>query len=141
MNPPGPDWRNLGNCLAAARNGRSVPEIAAASGVSIMSIYAYESGRPYAKPPAKMWRLVNFYRWTPDSLDVVLAGGQPRLLPAATRAQAAAMMAAVRADPRLSKDTASIMCEVIASLVTDADPGGGRVEAASPNGTTAPPSD
>lgn len=119
---PAPDWRHLGNCLTAARNGRSVPEIAAAAGVSVMSIYAYESGRAYAKPPAKMWRLVNYYRWTPDSLDAVLAGGLPRVLPAATHEQAAVMMARVRADASLSHAAQDALCKVIQDMVTPDDP-------------------
>lgn len=75
------DWLHLADCLRASRNGRSVAAIAEATGISHATIEAYETGRTYRRPPDKMWRLVNYYRWTPDSLRNVLAGGYPTVLP------------------------------------------------------------
>ena len=83
-----------------------------------------------------MWALVNFYRWTPDSLRIVLAGGLPRHLPEVSADQAAAWVARLAADPAVSPRELKAMERAIASLVsaTPTDP-------ATMNGTTAPPSD
>lgn len=80
---PSEGWTHLGDCLRAERNGRPVVRIAHEAGISHTTIESYESGRKrYARPPDKMWRLVGFYRWTPDSLRRVLLGGLPDRLPA-----------------------------------------------------------
>lgn len=131
MKPPPGDWAHLGDCLQADRNGRPVNEIARASGVSASSIEMYESGRAWKTPPPKLWQLVNFYRWTPDSLRAVLAGGLPRYLPVVTPRQAATMMVRIRANPDLSPATREILCAEIAKMVT-ADNGTNGITAPTP---------
>lgn len=73
-------WRHLGNCLRYERKGRSRAEVAEATKISVGTIEDYENGRVYRRPPDKMWRLANFYRWTPDSLHKVLRGENPTYL-------------------------------------------------------------
>lgn len=75
------DWQHLGDCLRAERDARPRSEVARDSGISHATIEAYESGRVYNRPPDKLWRLINYYRWTPDSLRKVLEGGLPTHLP------------------------------------------------------------
>ncbi len=72
------DWRHLGRTLRAARGGRSRAEVERESGVSATQIKRYEAG--VVTPPEipdKMWMLAAYYGWTPDSVEKVLAGGEP----------------------------------------------------------------
>lgn len=82
MTHPDEAWIRLGQFLAAERGGRSRASVAAASGVGARTIQEYESGRAFRRPPQKLWDLLRYYRWTPDSLTAVLAGGLPDHMPA-----------------------------------------------------------
>lgn len=74
-------WRRLGDLLAAERGGRSRATVSKASGVGARTIQEYENGKPFRRPPQKLWDLLRYYRWTPDSLRRVLDGGLPTYLP------------------------------------------------------------
>lgn len=72
------DWKYLGRCLRAARDGRPRSEIAAAAEVSEPTIKRYERGEVNGHEiPDKLQRLANYYRWSPDSLDRILDEGPP----------------------------------------------------------------
>lgn len=76
------DWQHLGRALRVARGGRSRSEVDRLSGVSATQIKRYEAG--LVTPPEipdKMWTLITFYGWTPDSIGKVLAGGEPTYAP------------------------------------------------------------
>lgn len=74
----GRDWKYLGRCLRAARDGRPRSEIATAADVSEPTIKRYERGLINGEEvPDKLQRLANFYRWSPDSLDRILDEGPP----------------------------------------------------------------
>lgn len=96
------DWRHLGDCLRAARDGRPLAQIAKASGVAARTIQQYEEGKARRRPTDKMWRLMNFYRWTPDSARRVLGGGYPATIPPFTQAQAARFEQGVLDSPDLT---------------------------------------
>lgn len=81
MKEAGRDWVHLGHCLRQERGGRSRREIEEKSGVSATQIQVYELGKVHRDPPDKLWQLAKFYRWTPDSIPRVLAGGLPTYLP------------------------------------------------------------
>lgn len=104
----GGDWHYLGRCLRASRNGRPRSLIHAESGVSEEMIKRYEAGDVNASaPPDKLWQLVNYYRWSPDSIDRVLGGPpatptiMPPPMPAAVRDR---LLATLRDDATLDEE-------------------------------------
>lgn len=72
------DWGNLARHLRAARGERSLAEVALDCAAIEGSILNLEKGRPprYGVP-AVLIRLVEYYGWTPESLEDMLAGGEP----------------------------------------------------------------
>lgn len=102
------DWRYLGDCLRAARNGRPRHEVAALSGVSEPVIKRYERGEVTSSdPPDKLWQLANFYRWTPDSISRVLKGPPelPTLMPPALPPHVQRLLIGeIEADEKLSDE-------------------------------------
>jgi transcriptional regulator with XRE-family HTH domain len=75
-------WERLGRYLRAERKGRSRADVERLSSVSATMIQRYEDGKVHTRPPDKLWALIAFYRWTPDSLESVLNGGLPEYMPA-----------------------------------------------------------
>lgn len=75
-----PNWTNLARWLMRARGGRSRPDIAAATGISVGTIEKYEMGKA-VRGGRKLRQLCEFYGWTSDSLDTVLDGGTPTQAP------------------------------------------------------------
>lgn len=81
MNYSDEAWVRFGEVLASERGGRGRDAVAAATGVGARTIQEYEDGKPFQRPPGKLWDLLRYYRWTPDSWRDVLAGGLPTYLP------------------------------------------------------------
>lgn len=75
------NWDNLSRWLVRARGGRTQAEVAEAAGVSIRAVQKYESGRDFDRPGRVLRKLADHYRWTPDSIDRALDGGEPTTLP------------------------------------------------------------
>ncbi len=85
MDYSGAAWDLLAEYLRDARGGRTIPEVAAASGVSGRSIGEYERATVYKSPPPKMRQLADFYGWAPGSLRrILLNRGEPIYLPRVT---------------------------------------------------------
>lgn len=120
--PPPADWAHLADCLRAARAGRSVAEIARASGVSASGIEVYESGRAWKTPPPKLWALVNYYGWTPDSIRIVLAGGLPRRMPEISPETYQALVAQIDGHSALNHISKSAIRDVLQTLVRPVPP-------------------
>jgi transcriptional regulator with XRE-family HTH domain len=104
------DWANVARWLIRARGDRTQPEVARAADVSLGTIQKYESGR--AVQGGRMLRkLATHYGWTPDSLDNVLAGGEPTYSPLAqevarqiyTPAQKLALIEVMESAPGISR--------------------------------------
>lgn len=75
------DWNHLGKALQAARleSGRSQEELAEALGVGRSTIQMIEGGHSYKRPTPTVRAFARHMGWTDDSVDRVLAGGQPRM--------------------------------------------------------------
>ncbi|MGW6703540.1 helix-turn-helix transcriptional regulator [Streptomyces sp. NPDC054956] len=74
------DWDHLGRALQAARlaEGISQEDLADELGVGRSTIQMIEAGHAYKRPTPTIRAFARRVRWTDDSLDRVLAGGQPR---------------------------------------------------------------
>lgn len=110
MNYPDEAYQRLGQLLAAERGGRSRAAVSAACGVGARTIQEYEDGKAFRKPPQKLWDLLRFYRWTPDSLGRVLAGGLPEYIPETppttiTPAEYAQLVEMVNSHPTLPRNS------------------------------------
>lgn len=74
-------WEHLGRRLQLARGRVSRAEIARRTGIAYTTIKEFEKG-PWpspdrTEPTPTMRQLAEHYGWTPDSIDAVLAGGEP----------------------------------------------------------------
>jgi DNA-binding XRE family transcriptional regulator len=77
------DWDRLGKALQAARLSKRPklrqPDAAAAIGASRAVIQLIEGGKEYRKPTATIYAYARLLGWTEDSVDRVLAGGEPAM--------------------------------------------------------------
>jgi transcriptional regulator with XRE-family HTH domain len=75
------DWVRLGRAFAEARDARGLTqvEVAAQIGVSRGPIQAIERGEDVKKPTGTMRSYARLLDWTDDSIEQVLAGGEPTL--------------------------------------------------------------
>ncbi|MFH8753004.1 helix-turn-helix domain-containing protein [Streptomyces rimosus] len=82
------DWMRLGDAIRRERKaaGMSQPALGEALGVSRATIQAIERGAEFKKPTPTHRAAAAHFRWTPDSLDAVLAGGEPAYADADQRA-------------------------------------------------------
>ena len=73
------DWARLSRAIAAARDdlGLTQPELAAELGVGRSSVQKLESGHQYVKVMPLHRAAARRFGWTEDSVEVVLAGGNP----------------------------------------------------------------
>lgn len=72
------DWRHLGFCLRAARAGRSREAIAEEVGISESQLKRYEAGLVKTPdPPDMLWKLTNYYGWSPSDVIKMLRGEDP----------------------------------------------------------------
>lgn len=73
------DWERLGRALQAARKAKGLKqeELAAALDVSRSAVQAIERGTVYAKPTPTIRAFAHAVDWTLESVDQVLAGGEP----------------------------------------------------------------
>lgn len=81
---PGQDWSHLGVMIRRHRRQArmSQTDLATAVGMSLRTIGSYERGRvPAGAPsvPDGYYDVARILGWTPDSVDRVLAGGEPQL--------------------------------------------------------------
>ncbi len=74
-------YQNLARWLRAARGARSRREVAEGTGLGENTITRYESGSHFRSVPRKLRHLASYYRWTPDSIDLCLQGGEPEVIP------------------------------------------------------------
>lgn len=76
--PKNEDWKNLADHLRAARGERSLREVAVDCLCIEGSILNLELARPprYGRP-AVLYRLVEYYGWTRESVEDMLAGRSP----------------------------------------------------------------
>jgi DNA-binding XRE family transcriptional regulator len=72
-------WLRLGRALRAGRKRAGLTQVgvAQAIGVSRTPIQAIERGDQFDKPTGTMRSYASLVGWTPDSIEVVLAGGEP----------------------------------------------------------------
>lgn len=75
------DWGRLGRALADARKrtGRTQTGVAEAIGVSRTPIQAIERGTEFDKVTGTIREYARLVGWTTNSVEVVLAGGEPTL--------------------------------------------------------------
>ena len=71
------DWVRLGRALAAARGQRSQPWVVRELGISLATVQNIEGGKIYKKVLANHREYARLVGWTDDSVDRVLAGGDP----------------------------------------------------------------
>jgi transcriptional regulator with XRE-family HTH domain len=75
------DWGRLGKALKAARTSEHVKlkqdELAEALGVGRSTIQMIERGEEYSKPTPSIRAYAKLVGWTEESVDQVLAGGEP----------------------------------------------------------------
>jgi DNA-binding XRE family transcriptional regulator len=79
------DWVRLGTKLREARKlmGLSQTDVAKAIGATRTPIQAIERGDERSKPTGTQRSYARLVRWTDDSIDAVLAGGEPTQVSAA----------------------------------------------------------
>lgn len=75
------DWGRLGRALADARKrtGHTQTGVAEAIGVSRTPIQAIERGTEFDKVTGTIREYARLVGWTAESIEAVLAGGEPRL--------------------------------------------------------------
>lgn len=76
------DWARLGKALKAARQAMGITQerLAADLGVSRSAVQGIERGKPHNKPSLTMRAYARRAGWTADSIEEVLAGGEPSAL-------------------------------------------------------------
>lgn len=77
-----PQWKRLGAELRKARKaaGISQVDLAQAVGIGRSTVQAVERGKEYTKPAAVHRVIARAVGWTDESIELVLAGGEPEAL-------------------------------------------------------------
>ncbi|WP_445520534.1 helix-turn-helix transcriptional regulator [Streptomyces sp. NEAU-174] len=88
---PDQDWEHLGEVIKThrRRSRMSQEDLAKAAGLSLRTVGNYERGRiPGSAPlvPDGYYDIAHVLGWTRASVDKVLAGGEPSLLPSSDQA-------------------------------------------------------
>lgn len=75
------DWVRLGKKLREARRSMdmSQADVATAAGITRTSVQTIERGEERSKPTGAQRSYARYVNWTDDSIDAVLAGGEPTL--------------------------------------------------------------
>lgn len=119
-------WKRFGELLAAERGGRSRAMVSHDSQVSVRTIQAYEDGKRFDRVPGKLWDLLRYYGWRPDSLDSVLAGGLPIYMPPApapaiSAEEHAHVIEVITSHPTLSERRKKRALKMVAAWVESAN--------------------
>ncbi|MEU8316669.1 MULTISPECIES: helix-turn-helix transcriptional regulator [Actinomycetes] len=97
------DWSRLGRVMAEAREALKLTQVEVAEriGVSRTPIQSIERGDTRAKITGTMRGYAQLLGWTPESIDRVLAGGEPLMRSADGGAQPAPSRADAAVEPPL----------------------------------------
>lgn len=120
------DWGRLGRAVMEARKaaGLSQIELADAAGLSRSAVQSIERGRPFGSPQLSHRSVAQVLGWTPDSVAVVLGGGEPvRSAPAAEAFGPTVSVAAgvEPVDELLDDLTERVRAALLGGTVADAD--------------------
>lgn len=90
------DWARLGKALSRARKrgDRTQRDVAAALSISLATVQNIERGKsargePFTRVTPTVRAYAQLMDWTPESIEAVLGGGEPTLLPGQAEAPAA----------------------------------------------------
>lgn len=92
------DWARLGKALSRARKraepARTQRDVAAALSISLATVQNIERGKsargePFTRVTPTFRAYAQLVGWAPESIEAVLSGGEPTLLPNAAEAPAA----------------------------------------------------
>ncbi|MFC5888533.1 helix-turn-helix transcriptional regulator [Kitasatospora sp. CM 4170] len=122
------DWGRLGRAVREAREaaGLSQVELAESAGLSRSAVQSIERGRAFGSPQLSHRSVAQVLGWTPDSVALVLAGGEPaRSAPSATAYQSTVSVVpspdAESVDELLDDLTARVRAALLGGSVADAD--------------------
>lgn len=77
------DWKRLASAVREARKRHDPPllqrGLAELADVSLSSVQTLERGAGYTRMPSAAYKVAQVLGWTTESIDVVLAGGEPTL--------------------------------------------------------------
>ncbi|MCG6493380.1 helix-turn-helix transcriptional regulator [Kitasatospora sp. A2-31] len=122
------DWGRLGRAVREAREaaGLSQVELAELAGLSRSAVQSIERGRAFGAPQLSHRSVAQVLGWTPDSIALVLAGGEPaRSTPSAMAYQPTVSVATSSetesVDGLLDDLTERVRTALLGGTVADAD--------------------